>query len=100
MCNLYTLDQTVSEVARTFDVLDEAVGSNVGSLVYPGYPGLVIAEGEVRRRRGTAGGRQDHPERGGTQSRGHDRHGFLLRPLVHPAGTPPPGALKLGILVW
>lgn len=49
MCNLYTLEQTVSEVARTFDVLDEAVGSNVGSLVYPGYPGLVIAEGEVRR---------------------------------------------------
>lgn len=31
-----------------FGAVDRATGSNRGELVYPGYPGLVVAAGEVR----------------------------------------------------
>lgn len=48
MCNLYKMDKSAAEVARLFRAVDRAEGSNRGELVFPGFPGLVIAEGEVR----------------------------------------------------
>lgn len=48
MCNLYRMTKTAEEVARWFDAVDAAAGANFGAEVYPGYPGLVVAEGEVR----------------------------------------------------
>ena len=48
MCNLYRLSKPASDVANLFKASNEAKGANAGTEVYPGYPGLVIAEGEVR----------------------------------------------------
>ena len=48
MCNLYKLNKATTEVARLFGVTDSAVGGNQGELVFPGYPGVVIADGELR----------------------------------------------------
>lgn len=36
------------EVARWFDAINKLGGANLGDEVYPGYPGAVIADGEVR----------------------------------------------------
>jgi putative SOS response-associated peptidase YedK len=47
MCNLYRMNASSAEVARLFGAHDHAAGSNHGSLVYPGYPGLVVAGGMV-----------------------------------------------------
>lgn len=49
MCNLYRMTKGRDEVARWFEALDEAAGANFGDEVYPGYPGLVVAEGAVRQ---------------------------------------------------
>lgn len=49
MCNLYKISSAAREVARTFDAVDLSAGSNRGELVFPGYPGLVVADGEVRQ---------------------------------------------------
>lgn len=47
MCNLYRLTPGPAEVARLFRVpLPE--GLNAPGEVYPGYPGLVVAGGELR----------------------------------------------------
>lgn len=48
MCNLYRMTKTVSEVAAWFDAVAAAGGANFAAEVYPGYPGLVVAEGAVR----------------------------------------------------
>lgn len=48
MCNLYRMTKTRSEVAAWFDAVDAAEGANFGAEVYPGYPGLVIADSAVR----------------------------------------------------
>lgn len=48
MCNLYRMTKTRSEVAAWFDAMDAAEGANFGEEVYPGYPGLVVADGAVR----------------------------------------------------
>ena len=48
MCNLYRLSKPASDLANLFKASNEANGANAGTEVYPGYPGLVIAEGEVR----------------------------------------------------
>ncbi|KPQ31449.1 MAG: hypothetical protein HLUCCX21_03505, partial [Porphyrobacter sp. HL-46] len=48
MCNLYRMTKNASEVAAWFDAVDAAGTANFGDEVYPGYPGLVVAEGEVR----------------------------------------------------
>lgn len=48
MCNLYTTKKSVAEIASLFRVTDASEGSNTGELVYPGYPGLVIADGAVQ----------------------------------------------------
>ncbi|CCA91472.1 SOS response-associated peptidase [Novosphingobium sp. PP1Y] len=47
MCNLYRMTKGVEEVARLFEVLPER-GANFAEEVYPGYPGLVVAEGRAQ----------------------------------------------------
>jgi putative SOS response-associated peptidase YedK len=47
MCNLYRMTKAVSEVANLFSARLGSVG-NAGGEVYPGYPGLVVAGGELR----------------------------------------------------
>jgi len=49
MCNLYRMTKTTAEVAQMFDAIDAAAGTNFGAEVYPGYPGLVVAGGQVQR---------------------------------------------------
>ena len=46
MCNLYKMTRSVDEVAQLFNVAADK-GANVGSHVYPGYPGWVVAEGQI-----------------------------------------------------
>lgn len=48
MCNLYRMTKNASEVAAWFDAVEASQGANVGAEVYPGYPGLVVAEGAVK----------------------------------------------------
>jgi putative SOS response-associated peptidase YedK len=48
MCNLYRMTKNVSEVAAWFDAVEGAGGANFAAEVYPGYTGLVVAEGQVR----------------------------------------------------
>ena len=47
MCNLYRMTKGVDEVARLFEAIPER-GANFAEEVYPGYPGLVVAEGRAR----------------------------------------------------
>lgn len=47
MCNLYRMTKGTIEVANLFAV-DGDVAANYGAEVYPGYPGLVVAEGRAR----------------------------------------------------
>lgn len=49
MCNLYRMTKTVDEVARLFDVANDAAGTNLGTEVYPGWPGLVLESGRLRQ---------------------------------------------------
>ena len=49
MCNLYRMTKATAEVAHWFKAVDRAAGGNFGDEVYPGYPGLVVAEGAVRQ---------------------------------------------------
>lgn len=46
MCNLYRMNRAVAEIANLFSVVADA--SNAPGDVYPGYPGLVVADGKVR----------------------------------------------------
>ena len=48
MCNLYRMTRTAREVAAWFDAVEAAGGANIPGEVYPGTPGLVVAEGAVR----------------------------------------------------
>jgi len=48
MCNLYNMRKNVDEVARLFRADPDPRG-NAGEMVYPGYPGLVVAGGRVRQ---------------------------------------------------
>lgn len=47
MCNLYRMTKATAEIARLFGAR-AGEGANFAAEVYPGYPGLVIAEREVR----------------------------------------------------
>lgn len=47
MCNLYRMTRSIDEIAHLFDAQPEA-GANFAEELYPGYPGLVVAEGRVR----------------------------------------------------
>lgn len=51
MCNLYRLTHSADEVAKLFGAIAQdvrVIPGNATSEVYPGYPGLVLAEGAVR----------------------------------------------------
>lgn len=48
MSNLYKMDKSAGEVARQFNAINAVRTSHRHELVYAGYPGLVVAEGEVR----------------------------------------------------
>ena len=47
MCNLYRMTKGTAEVANLFKV-EADPGANFAAEVYPGYPGLVVAEGRAR----------------------------------------------------
>jgi putative SOS response-associated peptidase YedK len=47
MCNLYRMTKGPDEVARLFNVKLGTVG-NAGGEIFPGYPGLVVANSELR----------------------------------------------------
>lgn len=47
MCNLYRMTRGTQEVARLFSV-EADLSANYAAEVYPGYPGLVVAEGRTR----------------------------------------------------
>ena len=47
MCNLYRMTKASAEIARLFGAR-AGEGANFAAEVYPGYPGLVVAEGEAR----------------------------------------------------
>ncbi len=53
MCNLYKMAKSQDEVAHFFDAIaqDMAVspGGNAPEMVYPGYPGMVLAEGKLQQ---------------------------------------------------
>lgn len=48
MCNLYRMTTSTTEVANLFGAIVGEVGNAGGGEVYPGYPGLVVANGELR----------------------------------------------------
>jgi putative SOS response-associated peptidase YedK len=48
MCNLYRMNKPTAEVAHLFGAKLGEIGNAGGAEVYPGYPGLVVANGEVR----------------------------------------------------
>lgn len=48
VCNLYRMTKPVDEVAKLFETSNAAGGSNMGNEVYPGYPGLVVTDGELK----------------------------------------------------
>jgi len=47
MCNLYTMRGSAAELAALFNA-EASGGANSASEIYPGYNGLVVAEGTVR----------------------------------------------------
>lgn len=51
MCNLYKMSKSQDEVAHFFDAIAQdmsvAPGGNAPELVYPGYPGMVLADGRL-----------------------------------------------------
>lgn len=47
MCNLYRMTKGTQEIARLFAV-EPDTHANYGEEVYPGYPGLVVAQGRAR----------------------------------------------------
>lgn len=53
MCNLYRMTKTQDEVAQWFDAIEVqntlARGANFSSEVFPGYPGMVVAEGQIKQ---------------------------------------------------
>ena len=49
MCNLYRMTKGKDEIAHWFDAEDALGGANFGEEVYPGYPGVVIADGKIRQ---------------------------------------------------
>ena len=48
MCNLYRMTKPTAEVAHLFGAAVGEIGNAGGREVYPGYPALVVANGEVR----------------------------------------------------
>ena len=48
MCNLYRMTKNHAEVANWFEAMDEIGGANLPGEVYPGSPGVVIADGKAK----------------------------------------------------
>jgi putative SOS response-associated peptidase YedK len=48
MCNLYRMTKNKAEVAAWFGAVDALGGANYVDEVFPGYPGLVVADGQLR----------------------------------------------------
>ncbi len=48
MCNLYRMNASAGEVAKLLGV-EPPVGLNAGSEIYPGYPGIVVTDGQVQQ---------------------------------------------------
>jgi len=49
MCNLYRMTKTQDEVAQWFSAIEALGGANFSGEVFPGYPGMVVANGQLRR---------------------------------------------------
>ena len=49
MCNLYRMTKTQDEVAKWFEAIEALGGANFSGEVFPGYPGMVVAEGQLKR---------------------------------------------------
>ena len=49
MCNLYRMTKNRDEVAKWFDATEAVGGANFSDEVFPGYPGLVIADGKLAK---------------------------------------------------
>jgi len=53
MCNLYKMSKSQDEVAHFFDAIAQDMGvspgGNAPEQVYPGYPGMVLAEGQLQQ---------------------------------------------------
>lgn len=49
MCNLYRLSKGPAEIAKLFGGLMAEPPGNAGESIYPGYPGIVVADGRVRQ---------------------------------------------------
>lgn len=49
MCNLYRMTRNADEVAKWFDMVASLGGANFGEEVYPGYPGLVAVDGQIKQ---------------------------------------------------
>lgn len=53
MCNLYKMSKSADEVAHFFDAIAQDLsvvpGGNAPEMVYPGYPGLVLAESAIQQ---------------------------------------------------
>ena len=49
MCNLYRMTKGKDEGAKWFEAIETLGGANFGEEVYPGYPGLVVAGGELKQ---------------------------------------------------
>lgn len=47
MCNLYRMTAAITEVANMFGA-NPLMGANVPAEIYPGYPGVVVAGGQLR----------------------------------------------------
>ncbi|QWC55948.1 hypothetical protein F7D01_01525 [Erythrobacter sp. 3-20A1M] len=47
MCNLYRLTKTTAEVAKWFSAIEQPAGANFAGEVFPGTPGMVVAEGAL-----------------------------------------------------
>jgi len=48
MCNLYKMKGSHTEVADFFDAIAGDFGANTAADIYPGYPAMVFAKGEIR----------------------------------------------------
>lgn len=49
MCNLYRMKSGRAEVAGTFAAVAVGAAGNAPDEIYPGYPGLVVADGQLQQ---------------------------------------------------
>ena len=49
MCNLYRLKKSQSEVELFFNASGNLKGANINEEVFPGYPGLTVADNQLKK---------------------------------------------------